>query len=89
MKIINKNTPIYSNLFFTRTLKYPTLLTKSFGSLSLKMKYLRTRYQVNFKTDIDFPAILLFNYNETIRPRGEAMLKVLMARAQGFRLLST
>lgn len=28
---------------------------------------------MNFKKDKAFPAILLFNYSETIRPRGEAM----------------
>jgi hypothetical protein len=29
---------------------------------------------MNFETDLDFPAILAFNYNESIRPRGEMML---------------
>ena len=31
---------------------------------------------MDFNNDIDFPAILMFNYDATIRPRGEAMLKV-------------
>ena len=38
--------------------------------------YLNQKWEMNFKTDPSFPAILMFNYNETIRPRGEAMRNV-------------
>lgn len=51
------------------------MFLKSNGSLSLKLKYLSKRWKMNFNDSVEFPAILCFNYNETIRPRGELMIK--------------
>jgi mTERF domain-containing protein len=58
-------------------LHYPELFLKSLNSLELKMKYLEKRWKMKFEKDPSFPGILCFNYNETIRPRGELMLKVI------------
>ena len=56
--------------------QYPDFFTKSLGSFKLKMLYLKKRFKMDFKNDKDFPGILMSSYNETIRPRGEAMIKV-------------
>jgi hypothetical protein len=56
--------------------EYPKIFLKSIESLKLKIMYLNQKWEMNFKTDPSFPAILMFNYNETIRPRGEAMRNV-------------
>ncbi len=55
-------------------LENPQIFLNSFGSLELKMKYLNKRWRMEFQKDGDFPNILCFNYNETIRPRGETMI---------------
>lgn len=60
------------------------ILRASLSSIQFKIKYLKLKSRMDFNQGGDlillfildpfFPAVLLFNYNEVIRPRGQALL---------------
>lgn len=55
--------------------EHPRIWVKSYGSNSLKLKYLTQRMKIILSKEDTFPAILEYNYAKVIRPRGELMIR--------------
>ena len=62
--------PIYMRNFVKR---HPDIMIKSMSSLEAKISYLSRNLNRQLKKEPSFPLILLYNYNQVMRPRGDLL----------------
>ena len=61
---------IYIRNFIKR---HPDVFMKSIGSLEAKINYISRTLNRQLKNERAFPLVLIYNYNQVIRPRGDLL----------------